>query len=445
MKRLGEQLLVKNEIFKPLSLTETAPQRLSTIMADDVDAVGGEEGVPQPLENDPHTTYVDTKIEEVASSRPNERKFSITLDNVEELPSEKGHMVESSKFLCFGHEWRLAVYPGGHEEASDGMVTLYLHQISKGQNLKIKFSFEIGKQDINIIRQITNDCEFYGECFWGCWNFILRDDLLEEYTEEGALTVYVSMQLGEFIPKNPTSNLIMKLFGDEKTSDVVFEVGENKKSEGKSKSLTATKFHAHRLILHQHSPELAALCATSEGMVPIIINDIKPDVFRHLLYYLYGGEISEEEFNVHSKDLINAADKYGVTNLKLDAEVWYVKNTDISIDNVIGKLLYADAMNCALLKETVMDYIVQNKKEVMQRVSFKDVPGDVCKDLLAAVSRYYQDYEEEQEEEEEEEEEEDGEDFDTMRIGELRQKVQEKGLEIDGSRDALIAALKEHS
>ena len=30
-------------------------------------------------------------------------------------------------------------------------------------------------------------------------------ELLEEYIEEGALTVYVSMQLGEFIPKNPTS------------------------------------------------------------------------------------------------------------------------------------------------------------------------------------------------------------------------------------------------
>ena len=236
----------------------------------------------------------------------------------------------------------------------------------------------------------------------------------------------------------------MKLFGDEKTSDVVFEIRENKISEGKSKSLTATKFHAHRLILQQHSPEVAALCATSEGMTPIIINGIKPDVFRHLLYYLYGGKISEEEFKTYAKDLINAADKYGVTNLKLEAEVWYVKNTDISIDNVIDNLLYADAMNCALLKETVMDYIVQNKKEVMQRVSFKDVPGEVCKDLLAAVSRYYQYYEDEDEDEEEEEEE-DGEDFDTMRIGELRQKVQEKGLEIDGSRDALIAALKEHS
>ncbi len=176
-------------------------------------------------------------------------------------------------------------------------------------------------------------------------------------------------------------------------------------------------------------------------MAPILIIDVKPDVFRHFLYYVYGGEISEEEFKIHSKDLINAADKYGVTNLKLEAEVWYVHHTEITFDNVIDNLLYADAMNCALLKETVMDFIAENKKK-MQKVSFDDVPGNACKDLLAAMSRRYQD-------DNccggDDDEEEDNVDFDKLRIGELRQKVQEEGLEIDGSRDSLIAALKEHS
>jgi hypothetical protein len=419
-------------------------------------AAGGDggEGIPQPPEDD--LTYVDTIIEEVTSSRPNERKFSVKFDNFKELPSEKGHLVESTKLSCFGHEWRLDIYPGGHEEASDGMVTLSLHRISKGKGLKIQFSFEIGKQDINIIRQITNDNEFYEGNSWGVWNFISRDELLDDYLEEGALIVYVSMQLAEFTPKNPTSDLIMKLFRDEKSADVVFEVSEKQKPEGKSKSrkrakVASANFYAHRFILQQHSPELASLCATSEGMTPVLINDVKPEVFRHLLYYLYGGEISEEEFKVHSKDLINAADKYGVTNLKLEAEVWYVHHTEITIDNVIDNLLYADAMSCALLKETVMDFIVKNKKEVMQRVSFQDVPGNMYKDLLAAVARCENEKKEDSDsddsdsDDDDEDENEDSEDFDTMRIGELRKKVQEKGLEIDGSRDALIAALKEHS
>ncbi len=34
-----------------------------------------------------------------------------------------------------------------------------------------------------------------------------------------------------------------------------------------------------------------------------------------------------------------------------------------------------------------MDFIVENKEDLMQRVSFDDLPGHVCKDLLAAVAR----------------------------------------------------------
>lgn len=33
-----------------------------------------------------------------------------------------------------------------------------------------------------------------------------------------------------------------------------------------------------------------------------------------------------------SKDIINAADKYGVVGLKLEAELCYVKSTKISVD-----------------------------------------------------------------------------------------------------------------
>ena len=57
---------------------------------------------------------------------------------------------------------------------------------------------------------------------------------------------------------------------------------------------SSARIYAHRFILYHHSSELAALCATSEGMESILINDIKNDIFHHLLYYVYGGEISDE-------------------------------------------------------------------------------------------------------------------------------------------------------
>ena len=231
------------------------------------------------------------------------------------------------------------------------------------------------------------------------------------------------------------------------------KICEQQKSESESdrkraKTSAAKLYHAHRFILQHHSQELSDLCATSDEMNPIIITDVKPEVFRHLLYYVYGGEITDEDFVCNERDIINAADKYGVTNLKLEAEVWCVNNTDITIDNVIDTLLYAHAMNCALLKEAVMDFIVENKKTILRReqISFQDVPGDVIKELLAAMS-YYHGEDSSSDDEDNEDENETGVEktFSTMRIRDLRQKLQDKGLDIDGSREALIAKLKEHS
>jgi hypothetical protein len=70
--------------------------------------------------------------------------------------------------------------------------------------------------------------------------------------------------------------------------------------------------------------------------------------------------------------------------------------------------------------------------------SFDDVPRNLMRDLLAAVARG-----------EREEGRTDGDNnvelqFNAMRISELRQRAHEKGLEVDGSREMLIAALKEN-
>ncbi|KAL7526721.1 hypothetical protein ACHAXR_001621 [Thalassiosira sp. AJA248-18] len=50
----------------------------------------------------------------------------------------------------------------------------------------------------------------------------------------------------------------------------------------------------------------------------------------------------------------------------MEAETSYVKSTTIEVDNMMEhRLLYAytDAMNCALLKEAVMDFMVKNRTE----------------------------------------------------------------------------------
>ena len=121
--------------------------------------------------------------------------------------------------------------------------------------------------------------------------------------------------------------------------------------------------------------------------------------------------------------------------MKLEAEASYVKTTPIGIDNMMDNLLYADSKNCALLKEAVIDFVVENGNNILGKVSFDNVPGGIVTDVLTAVTREknkganmdsiyeYQ--------------------FNTMRVSELRTKLDEKGLDVDGSREAMIATLQE--
>ena len=41
----------------------------------------------------------------------------------------------------------------------------------------------------------------------------------------------------------------------------------------------------------------------------------------------------------------------------------------------MDNLLYADSKNLTLLKEGIMDYIVANKKDIIGKISFDNVPG----------------------------------------------------------------------
>ncbi|KAL7536378.1 hypothetical protein ACHAXR_007126, partial [Thalassiosira sp. AJA248-18] len=106
-------------------------------------------------------------------------------------------------------------------------------------------------------------------------------------------------------------------------------------------------------------------------------------------------------------------------------------STTIEVDNVMEHLLDSDAMNCALLNEAVMDFMVENRAEVIEKTSLDEAPGGLLADILAATMRRDSD--------------EGGDEFSLMRISDLRKKLHEKGLDIDGSRKTLIVTLKENA
>ncbi|KAL7527553.1 hypothetical protein ACHAWF_002225 [Thalassiosira exigua] len=233
-----------------------------------------------------------------------------------------------------------------------------------------------------------------------------------------------------FVAENPLPQLVLGQFMDEEYSDLTIEVTSELSGKG-----TPITFYAHRFILRQCASALGDLCKDGEDSAPVRISDVEPEIFRHVLYYAYGGKVDDDELKENAKDIIDAADKYGVVGLKLEAEASYVSTMSITIYNLMDNLLYADAKNCALLKETVMDFLVKNRKEAWDKLSFVNVPGSLMKDLLAAFDIGGS----------KENTGVDASDFTSMRVCTLRKTLHQKGLPIDDSREAMIALLRDHS
>jgi hypothetical protein len=397
----------------------------------------------------PFTKINDAKVS-IAIAQPREgwTSFQFNLHKFKEISTTKDHYVETPEFSCNGHQWTLAIFPGGTDNAYEGSVSISLIHRSEG-NITANYEFMILDKFGNEkkARKTTGNFGGIGK-ERGTKNFILRPDILDEshniLDSDGKLTVVVSIEeepTTVFVPKNPFQEIMLGIFLCEDTADVCFEVVSSAEAkEGKQKtSKTSDLFHAHHFILSKCAPMLADLFNLEDNdgkIVTATITDVKPDAFRDLLWHVYGGTV-EEEPKANAKDVIDAADKYSIVNLKLEAEAAYVKSTKITVDNAIDNLLYADSKNCALLKEAVMKFLAENGSEAADKISFNDVPGHLMKDLLVVIGRSNKKDTNESTSSTDE--------LTTLCVSALRRKLAKRGLSVDGSREAMIESIKNSS
>jgi hypothetical protein len=365
-----------------------------------------------------------------------------------DLSAVRNVPVDSSEFMALGNPWYLALYPGGRVHSETGWVAIYLQNRSS-KSIDMNFGFSIndgnGKQIVSIQTSTPFTFDPRGShCAKGWTDFAKRSTIIDALVN-GTLVVEVHMKphepikaaLPHFIPENPCSTNILQMFNDEESADIVFAVREHqpKNNAEKVAKVAPAIFHAHLIIIKACSTILADICESSEDpTTPIEITDVSREVFRHLLYYIYGGKIADNDMKSHAKEIIDAADRYGVATLKLEAEACLVEGTTFSLENVKELLLYAESKNCALLKEVATDFLVNKRDEITGKISFNDAPGNLMNDFFAAFAR---------------EPNRPGaaaigeNEYNTMCISELRRIAHERGLDVDGSREMLIAALKE--
>lgn len=354
-----------------------------------------------------------------------------------DMPQVRSKYVRSPTFCCLGYEWSLRFYPRGDSSSSisEEMLSVYL-TLCSSSSIKVEFGFAINDFKAKTAggAEAAQFCSTFhcGKAeTWGHTNFTDRKKALASVFK-GALVIEVRIKPAtnppHFIPDNPsTYSIIQDLFNDGHDADVVFIFGGEDETKAEGSKNSPTKFYAHKLILKKAAPQLAELCSSdgSPSPVHVEITSMAPNTFKDMLLYTYGLSIPDFGENPsRTKEIIKAADMYGMTNLKLEAEAYYVASLSITVENVLEHLLFADAMNCALLKEAVMDYVVTNSFELLSMKSLESAPSGLLNDALAAMARK-------------------GgiEEAGDMFISELRRKCFEEGLDYDGSREMLTAAL----
>ena len=236
-----------------------------------------------------------------------------------------------------------------------------------------------------------------------------------------------------YIPKNPVVQGIRSLFNNGEHSDsadITFDINNGEE-----------RLYAHHLILQGCAPALAEYCdSCKDNDDAVSIKDVKPGIFRHLLCYVYGGTISDDILKENAKDLIDIADRFGVGHLKVVAEVSYVKSTAITVDNFTENFYLTDTKKCALLKEKVMDFLMEkDADELLKKLSSQDeVPQSqsLLPDILTALTRKRK---------RDDNESDDPENLiNTMSVDELREELDQRGLNVDGTREMLIDLIRKH-
>eukprot|EP00956_Cyclotella_meneghiniana_P010909 scaffold15241_cov65-Cyclotella_meneghiniana.AAC.2 len=345
------------------------------------------------------SVIADVHVGEPNDSWPLEERVYVHFHNFADLPQQKGTELQSSKFTCAGHEWYLKLYPKGTMTAKEGMLSVVLCTDSTS---KIVVDFDIitkKNNGGNFRTRSYSKKEFptHSRFGWGWEDFASRDEILrrEEMMQSswnvlnnGTLTFEVRIRPHEgyniccdVMPKSSVADdLYNNLYQDEDSADVAF-------------SLESSVFHAHKAILKARVPELAEIVEPYDTENTIPIKDVEPEVFEVMLKHVYGKDIGLSYWKDHLKQILDASGKYGFTQIKSQAEAWYVKKVEqnFTVDNVIDELLYADGKNCPLLKKAAMDFIVEHCEEIVESESYEklDESPHLRKEMVKEVTKAF--------------------------------------------------------
>ena len=327
-----------------------------------------------------------------------------------------------------GFEWYLKVYPRGDEESKDDSgdeyVSIYLFQEGKDN---VIVEYEIRCHTTSRKAEKFEFSSLYGH---GCLRFVKRSEILDKskgYLDDlGTLNVEITIEpyvekksiwYPKLIESNPFTTDLFNSRDD--TGDVVFDV------EGKH-------CKAHKNVLSFRASTLASMADDSDSEV-VQIEGVSHGDFSILLQWIYAvlepsqiDEVWKDQKKVTS--ILVAADKYECIDLKLLSES-VLADKFLTKESAANLLILADSHSCPLLKEAAVNIIIENAAEIMLSEDWNLV-GE-SNHLKQEINMYLKsDFPDEEKE------------FNGFSISDLRRRLENVNLEVDGDRKMLVDRLK---
>ncbi|XP_057368104.1 protein roadkill-like [Daphnia carinata] len=178
---------------------------------------------------------------------------------------------------------------------------------------------------------------------------------LEQTKIPCTLVIHFARTAGEINARMQFFNLYV----NQLNCDVTFHFGTAEKDG---------QIGGHVTILSARSSVFAAMFQSGmqeASTRKVCIKDIKPDIFKQLLHYIYSGRTSPELSEEIAQPLFVAADMYDIGDLK-DECIQFLLSC-ISLENAVNLMAWAHVRSIDSLKEATLTFVGSNGKEICKQ------------------------------------------------------------------------------
>jgi len=335
--------------------------------------------------------------------------FAWTITNFSRKTSvvPTGEYIESDTFSVTAHgmdlKWQLCLYPSGKDSEDEDHASILLELVSRSltETFSGKIEFSVvstsGEKVFRKRKSIKESDTQIGRPMFGLLaakfiphSKLRRDDQNNQITPGDKLTVVCEITIdGKDVQQSgqadKTDKPSSKICPEKMSSDFNFLLESGQFSDVTIKCEGVT-ISCHKVILGARSPVFNAMFIhnmTENQKKEIDILDLDIETVRDMLKYMYAGKI--ENLNTRSPRLLEAADKYQLSELKEICEE--VLCLSLNVDTCLECLVLADLHNAKELKEACVKFVVEHSIEFVDQVEkFKPYP-DLMVELFKAMAR----------------------------------------------------------